>query len=241
MDSLANLIKKGNDLLSQVENIIGRGAFISGAMISDMKSLHVQGRFLLRKIDRMTSQEYSNLFSETVQDTYQAYAWDSYLKNELAKCVGILKSVGEAGIEDALDRSVAKIFISHGKFGPAFTKLEAFIRALGCIPVYDVQEPTEGKSINEHVESLTKQSDFFVILATVETTNAKGDRLPTHNVIIEYDRLIQSGVSAMIVLLEEGCKMPSMVQDTIWVSFSNESMDQAFTKFVAELRKHDLL
>jgi predicted nucleotide-binding protein len=240
MNALSNLIEKGNKLLEQVV-ASSEGRLIEGDLVTEIKSLHIQGRFLLKKIDKVTFQDYSNLFSRHVGNHYDWQNWNQYIKTELESCLGILKAVEEVGIEKALDTSIINIFISHGKFGPAFEKLEIFIRALGCSPIYDTEEPTEGRRINEHVEHLFKQADFYVILATIETTNEKGERLPNHNVTIELDRLTQSHIDKMLVLCESGCKMPSMVQDVIHAPFESTSMDIAFTKLVAELKRHDLL
>jgi hypothetical protein len=240
MNALSNLIEKGNKLLEQVV-ASSEGRLIEGNLVTEIKSLHIQGRFLLKKIDKVTFQEYSNLFSRHVGDHYDWRNWNHYIKTELESCLGILKAVEEVGIEKALDTSIINIFISHGKFGPAFEKLENFIRALGCSPIYDTEEPTEGRRINEHIEHLFKQADFYIILATIETINEKGENLPNHNVIIELDRLTRSHIDKMLVLCESGCKMPSMVQDVIYAPFESTSMDIAFTKLVAELKRHDLL
>jgi predicted nucleotide-binding protein len=159
---------------------------------------------------------------------------------ELAKCVGILDAVNNTG-KEALDKSLVHIFISHGKFTPAFSKLELFLRALGSSPIYDTAEPTEGRTINQHVEKLFSEAEFHIILATGETKNEKGDIFPNHNVIIEYDRLLKDKPNEIIVFLETGVKMPSMVQDIIYASFSQECMDDALTKLVRELAGRGLL
>lgn len=45
----------------------------------------------------------------------------------------------------------------------------------------------------------------------------------------------------MIVLLGEGCSMPSMVSEVIYVPFTGECMELAFTKLAAELKRQNLL
>jgi len=109
------------------------------------------------------------------------------------------------------------------------------------LPIYDINEPTEAKTINKHVASLMEKSDFYIILASHETTNVSGKKLPNNNVIIEYDRLVQSKTDEMIVLLEEDCVMPSMLQELIYVPFSKNCMDLAFIKIAVELKNLDLL
>lgn len=241
MPILQDLIAKGNDLLKRVIQVCHKSDYIQGDLASEIKSFHIQGRLLLKKIDKTTFEEYSSLFSKHVEDDYDWVRWNHYIRTELEKCVGTLQAVNDIGIEKALDTSIPNIFISHGKFGPVFKKLEVFIRALGCNPIYDTSEAKQGGHINEHVERLFKEADFYVILSSIETTNDNGDKLPNHNVVIEFDRLVNAHVSELIVLLEKGCEMPSMTQDVIYESFEGECMDNAFTKLASELKSHNLL
>lgn len=243
MLDLATLVNKGTGLLTLVEEASRSGSMPPGTM-ADIKSLHVQGRFLLRKIDKLTNKEYDALFSAILDpgaEEFNGYVEANYWRSELGKCVGILKAVLEAGTAEALDRTMAKIFISHGKFSGAFTKVEKFIRALGMLPIYDSEVPTGGKTINEHVHTLIANADFHIVLAKHETTDEAGRKLPNHNVIIEYDRLVETGSRNLIVFLEDECNMPAMLQDVIYVAFTEVSMDNAFTKLAAELKKQHLL
>jgi hypothetical protein len=52
---------------------------------------------------------------------------------------------------------------------------------------------------------------------------------------------VQSKIDRMIVFLEEGCFMPSMIQEVIYTPFTNECMDKAFTKLATELKNQNLL
>lgn len=241
MEKLSKLMETGKKLLDEIYSLSSDNTPLQGELVASIKSLHVQGRLILKKIDKVTFDEYSNLFSNHADQNYKWHIWKEYMRTELEKCVGILMAINESDPSIVLDTSVAQIFISHGKFGPVFEKLEQFIRAIGCIPIYDTSGPTEGRAINEHVNNLITQADFYIILATHETTNDKGTRLPNHNVIIEYDRLVQSKVDKMIVLLEEGCQMPSMLQDVIHSPFNINCMDKTFIKLAAELTQHGLL
>lgn len=243
MVDLDKLIQNGGQLLNTAIGIAGSRDPIQGTVAAEIKSLHIQGRFALRKIDKKTLNEYDLLFSSKIDPTlsHNYNVYNSYLRSELENCIGILMAVRDSGIEEALDKSLGKIFISHGSFSPSFKKLEDFVRAMGMLPIYDQAEPTAGATINEHVQSLFSESDFYVILAKKETTNEVGMELPNHNVTIEFDRLVQVGKDNMIVLLEDGCKMPSMHQDIIRVGFSEDCMDVAFTKLCSELVRHDLL
>jgi predicted nucleotide-binding protein len=238
MNSLDALIEEGKLLLSEVtkEDEIST---LKGDLISRIKSLHTKGRIHLRKIDKILFKEYSELFSKT----YSTESWDSwntYIRTELEKCIGILLAINSFNPNEVIDKTIGKIFISHGKFTPYFYKIESFIKALGLFPVYDINEPTQGKNLNTHVKELMDNSDFFIILATKETQREK-QNLPNHNVVIEYDRLIQANQTNLIVLIEDDCKMPSMLQDIIYISFNSCTLDIAFTKIVTELRRSGIL
>lgn len=240
MEELLKLLQIGKELLNKV-TCLEFNQPLEGELAASIKSFHVRGRLMLKKIDKITFDEYSNLFAKHSESNFRWDYWKDYMRTELEKCIGILTAISESDPNIILDTSLAKIFISHGKFSPVFEKLEQFIRAIGCIPIYDTSEPSEGRTINEHVNNLIAQADFYIILATYETTDNKGIKLPNHNVIIEYDRLLQLRVDNIIILLEEGCHMPSMLQDVIHSSFDNNCMDKAFIKLAAELNRHGLL
>jgi len=235
-NQLEQLVSAAESTLRTLQNA-DRNEFVKNPILSEVYSIHAHGRLLLRGIDRDIYRTYCDLFSKSIPDHYAWTTWNAYLLDQFQRCVGILKMVQKAGPEVARDRTAAKVFISHGKFGPAFTKLETFIHAIGCLPVYDVDEPTAGRTINQHVQHLFEVSDFYVILASAETTRADGTKLPNHNVTIELDRLQRDKIDRMLLLVEDGCAMPSMLQDVIRASFTAECMDQGFTKLAAELTR----
>lgn len=238
MTSLDSIISEGTSILQNMIKIESNES-IRGDIVSRIIALHTQGRFILRKIDKIVFKEYSELFSKT----YTSENWDiwnHYLRSQLEKCLGILMAVKNSNPEDIIDTSPKKIFISHGKFPSYFNKIEMFIKALGLIPVFDINEPTQGKTINNHVRSLMDDADFYLILATIETKRGN-ENLPNHNVIIEYDRLIQSEKHNLLVLMEDDCKMPSMLQDIIYFNFDSGSLDEAFIKVASEFKKSGIL
>jgi predicted nucleotide-binding protein len=239
MERLKVLISEGNNLLTEMIN--NEGDLLRGDIITRVRSLHLKGRFILRKVDKAIYQEYSNLFSSTFSKEYNWQTWNYYLRTELEKCIGVFRAISEMQTDEIIDKSLRKVFISHGKFTNAFTKLETFIRSLGLVPLYDTNSPSEAKSINTHVNTLISESDFFIILATIETKDKTGKNLPNHNVIIEYDRLMRSECKNVVVLLEKDCKMPSMLQDIIYESFTQESLDNAFIKIASELYKNKMI
>lgn len=237
--TLKDLIKEGKGLL--IEIVSKNRDIIAGELPVKIKSLHVKGRYLLKNVDKITFEEYKNLFSVNSDKNMSWDKWNAFLRIELEKCVGIFKAIETIGIDNIKDRSLKKIFISHGKFTPAFTQLEKFIRALNLLPTYDINEPSEGKNINKHVSDLIEKSDFFIILATKDTSNEKGIYLPNHNVTIEFDRLIQLGKNNLVVLREEDCKMPTMQQDIVYSTFKTDNMDEAFIKLASEFVRNDIL
>lgn len=240
MEELRLLISEGSSLLKEmIDN--EESNLLRGDIITRVRSLHFKGRFLLKKIDKSIFQEYSNLFSNTYSKDFNWQSWNYYLRTELEKCIGLFRAINEMKVDDVIDKSLRKVFISHGKFTSSFSKLESFIRSLGLTPLYDTNLPSEAKSINTHVDTLISASDFYIILATIETQDKKGKNLPNHNVIIEYDRLIRSGYKNVVVLLENDCKMPSMLQDIIYADFTQESMDYAFIKITAELCNYNVI
>jgi len=171
MNNLNTLIEEGKLLLKEVTENEGRVS-LKGELITKIRSLHIRGRFYLKKIDKIVFKEYSELFS----NTYSTESWDrwnTYIRTELEKCIGFLLAINSLNPEDVIDKTLNKIFISHGSFSPYFYKIESFIKALGLLPVYDVNEPTQGKTVNTHVKDLMDNSDFYIILATKETERGK--------------------------------------------------------------------
>ena len=238
MIALDNLITEGQSLLKNLNEHETR-YIIKGDLIARIQSLHLRGQFNLKKIDKIVYKEYSNLFSKTyTQEPWSA--WNTYIKTELEKCLGFFMAINLLDEKDVIDRSISKVFISHGKFTQYFYKIDSFIKALGLLSVYDVNEPSQGKTINSHIQNLIENSDFYIIIATKETKRNK-QNLPNHNVIIEYDRLIQAHSSNLIVLLEKGCAMPSMLQDVIYISMNSQNMDDVLIRIASELKKSGLI
>lgn len=238
MEKLDSLISEGKTLLNEVISKEDHNV-IRGELVSKIKSLHTKGRFYLKKIDKSIYNEYSDLFSETYKVQHWE-GWNNYLRTELEKCLGVLMAINSLDSNEVIDKTLNKVFISHGKFPSYFNKIELFIKALGLIPIYDINEPSQGKNINTHIKSLMDNSDFYIILATKETIRGE-NTLPNHNVIIEFDRLLQADKRNLIVLLEDGCKMPSMVQDVIYITFKPKSLDQTFISIATELNKAGLI
>ena len=166
MTSISKLVAEASQILAEIEE--ANSDDITSDQATRAYSLHTRGMFLLQKIDKPTYQRYCTFFSKTHDQVGNWQDWNYYIKSELEKCLGVLHAVETSGAK-ALDKSVAKVFISHGEISPAFNKLVGFLHALGCLPLYDTVHPTQGKTINQLVGKLFSEADFYVILATGET------------------------------------------------------------------------
>ena len=238
--TIEELIKEGL-LLLEMTKPYEQDNPLPGLIVATIKSLHLRGRYLIKNCDRITYDEYKSLFSYEKTYDLEWRKWSQYVCRDLQKMVGILQAINIIGLDNLKEKNIKHIFISHGKFTAHFQKLETFVRAFGIIPIYDTNEPSEGKTINKHVSDIMDKADFYLILATKETQNERGVILPNHNVTIELDRLVQLGKKNIVVLLENECKMPSMNQDIIYVSFNELSMDNAFIKIISEFINQNIL
>jgi predicted nucleotide-binding protein len=134
----------------------------------------------------------------------------------------------------------AKVFISHGREGPALNKLERFLRALGTTPVIVVREPSEGMAVDDLVEKRMAESDCVVVLATADDL-VEGRKQPRPNVIHEIGMAQEKVPNKIVYLKEEGCQFPSNVSPRVWGNFTHDNMEEAFEKVSKELRAFGLL
>ena len=126
------------------------------------------------------------------------------------------------------------VFIAHGGMPTALTKLEEFLRAIGCEPIIAEKQPSEGRSANEHVKWCLGQADCAIVLGTAE--DLEQDKLFSKpNVYIELGRFQERFADKTIYLLEEGAQFPSNVSEKVWERFTQENMEKAFLKVVREL------
>jgi hypothetical protein len=172
----------------------------------------------------------------------------AYLRG-LGQAEGILLSAREQLEEYGVDRILqgsrvrsegAKVFVSHGRESAALTKVERFLRALGCQPVIVVRGPSEGMSVDDLVELRMQDSDCAIILATAD--DDLGDRRqPRPNVIHEIGMAQEKLENKVIYLKEVGCDFPSNVGPKVWENFTQNNMEAAFEKISKELHAFHLL
>jgi len=136
-----------------------------------------------------------------------------------------------------------KAFIAHGGHSARLMKLREFLQALGVEPVAAEWRATEGRWVEEHVDSLMDGCDCCIVLAEYGGIVDKktGARHPRLNVVDELGRSRQRRPGRTILLLEKGVELPSNVEGIVYEHFAKRSMDKAFIKVARELVAFGLL
>ena len=138
-----------------------------------------------------------------------------------------------------------RVFISHGTETKALIKLERFLRDLGITPVIVKNEPSLGKSVDDLVEEQMSSCGAVIILATkddkVMNQEVKEYYQPRPNVIHEIGLAQEKVREQIIYLKEEGCDFPSNISPKIWENFTQENMENAFSKVVKEVRAFGII
>ncbi len=135
-----------------------------------------------------------------------------------------------------------KVFIAHGPKSKPLEKLCRFLITLGVQSIVIEEEPSEGRSIDQQVETYLEQADCAIILGTADDKELKDGKLyPRRNVCIEIGRFQEKFPSRIIYLLAEGASLPSIVSEKIHERFNQESMEEAFVKVIRELKAFGLI
>ena len=135
-----------------------------------------------------------------------------------------------------------KAFIAHGPKSKPLDKLCRFLITLGVQPIVIEEEPSEGRSPDQQVETYLEQADCAIVLGTADDKELKDGKLyPRRNVCIEIGRFQERFPSRIIYLLEEGASLPSNVSEKIHERFNQESMEEAFVKVSRELKAFGLI
>lgn len=138
--------------------------------------------------------------------------------------------------------NIPKAFIAHGPMSSSLEKLRKFLTALGIQPLVIEEEPSEGRSINEQVEFYLDEADCAIVFGTADDKELKDGKLyPRRNVCIEIGRFQERFPNRIIYLLEEGASLPTNVSGKIYEPFTQENMEEAFTKTALELKAFGLL
>ncbi len=129
-----------------------------------------------------------------------------------------------------------KAFIAHGGESTARRKLCEFLDALKAIPVIAEKEPSESRSVNQHIDWCLNQSDCAIILATKGDIDGKTRKwIPRGNILIEIGKIQERFPRRTVYLLEEGATFPTDISEKVWERFTQECMDKAFIKVAKEL------
>ena len=152
--------------------------------------------------------------------------------------VGYRYSVERLAVEEP-KRSTPYIFISHG--GPTMTHVHAvrdFLVALGLGPVIVSELPNMNLSVNEKVRFYMGLCTGAIALATVEDETSAQEQRARPNVENEIGMLqVLSNIGSRIVYLKEPeVVFASNYQEKVWISFSKERVQDAFTALTKELR-----
>jgi predicted nucleotide-binding protein len=180
---------------------------------------------------------------DATADPNERLAYLFRVADALNEAIGRLKSGQEFPPPNSSTETVLRIFISHGGRTPSRDRLEKFVRALGADPVIVEDQQNLGTSINGKVEREVKTSHYGVVVATAERGATQDERVyPRLNVIDEIPRLQAIlGRDKVLLLLEEGVSLPSNTTELVRSRFSQDSMDEALTQLVTELRSLGIL
>jgi len=157
----------------------------------------------------------------------------------------ILSEIEEFGLpetQEATTSSKPKAFIAHGGKTQALRKLQSFVAALDIIPLVAEEEASQDRSVNEQVEWCLDNSDCAIILGTADDKELKDGKLyPRRNVHIEIGRVQERFPGRAVYLLEEGASFPSNISEKIYERFTQENMENAFSKVAKELRAFGII
>lgn len=145
-------------------------------------------------------------------------------------------------LEAEIGKEAPKVFIAHGGESLARRKLCEFLDALKVVPVIAEKEPSENRSVNEHIDWCLDQSDCAIILATKGDIDGKTRKwIPRGNILIEIGRIQERFPRRTAYLLEEEATFPTDISEKVWERFTHECMDRAFIKVAKELAAFGLI
>lgn len=154
----------------------------------------------------------------------------------------ILSAIKQYGVSKTEETTQPKAFIAHGGKTEALSKLQSFLGALGIVPLIAEEEPSEARSVDEQVEWCLANADCVIILGTADDQNLKDGKLyPRPSVCIEIGRVQERFPRRVIYLLEQGASFPSNITEKVYERFTQENMENAFSKVAKELRAFGIM
>ena len=130
------------------------------------------------------------------------------------------------------------VFVVYGHDEKAKTELEAMLRRWDLRPLILDQLTSGGQTIIEKLESVRRESNFAVVLATPDDEGHRRDHpeekafRSRQNVVLELGMMLSVlGRSRVAVLLRTDVQMerPSDIQGLIYVSFKDDVREAALT------------
>jgi len=163
-------------------------------------------------------------------------------KATLEAILSVEETLGTVEMQEATTSSSPKAFVAHGGKTKALEKLKNFLNALGIDPLIAEEEPSEDRSVNEQVEWCLNNADCAIILGTADDKDLKNGKLhPRRNVHIEIGRVQERFPDKVVYLLEEEASFPSNISEKIYERFTQENMENAFSKVAKELRAFGII
>lgn len=141
--------------------------------------------------------------------------------------------------DDFANRPTPYIFISHG--GPSLGHVNAtrdFLSALGMAPIVVRDLPNLNFSVNEKVRHYMGICSGAIALATAEDETTAAETRARPNVENEIGMLqtAENIGGRIIYLKEDGVRFASNYAEKVWIPFSKERVQDAFTAIAKELR-----
>jgi predicted nucleotide-binding protein len=151
--------------------------------------------------------------------------------------------VRTSGAPAAAAISVRKVFVVYGHDTPARTQLDAMLRRWQLDPLILDQLPSGGQTIIEKLESVRREANFAVVLATPDDEGHARDKLAEkafrarQNVVLELGMMLAHlGRPRVAILMKSDVNMerPSDIQGLLYIPFK-DSVEEAKVTLAKEM------
>lgn len=228
------------DLIGQIDSIRAIGYQENSHYPSDFVLYNV-GEFLewrqKVKYELMTMPYQDKYIEETLKliNTRCTGLNDEVLFAELTGSLEAIKSnidqyykedhMKKRGCEKA-EFSTDKVFIVHGRDEMTRDKVELFLRRIGLNPVILCNEPNNGQTLIEKIESNTDVAFAVVLYTACDEGRLKTDTelkpRARQNVVFEHGYLINKlGRERVVALVESGVETPGDISGVIYISLQD--------------------
>lgn len=172
------------------------------------------------------------------------------MENALLELEGIIALLDNEDPEKDLSSGLfntneKKVFISHGIETSALTKIERFLRGLWLTPIIVKYEPSLGNALDDLIDKKMGECVAVIVLATKDDKIVEKDGKEYYqtrpNVIHEVGLAQEKVKNRIIYLKEAGCVFPSNINPKIWEDFTQENMENAFSKVTRELKAFGII